>query len=54
MSDLELEKLTIEDFKLYSTNALKIFLTVRKKPITGSFETLVARYGINLYIYMGS
>ena len=44
MSELELEKLTIEDFKLYSASSLKKFLAIRKKPTNGSFDTLVARY----------
>ena len=40
---LELEVLTLDDFKLYSTVALKQFLCLRKKSTIGSFETLVAR-----------
>ena len=40
---LELEVQTIDDFKLYSTIALKKFLSIRKKNTVGSFETLVAR-----------
>ncbi|XP_065659185.1 uncharacterized protein LOC136083633 [Hydra vulgaris] len=40
---LTLEFLTINDFKLYSTLALKSFLKIRNKATTGSFETLVAR-----------
>ncbi|XP_047124919.2 uncharacterized protein LOC124807246 [Hydra vulgaris] len=42
-SHLTLEFLTINDFKIYSTTALKSFLKIRKKATTGSFETLVAR-----------
>ena len=41
---LELERLCLDDFRLWSTNALQKFLAVRKQPVTGSFETLVARY----------
>lgn len=37
------QKLSIEDFKLWSTNALKIYLNVRNKNNKGSFEELVAR-----------
>ena len=37
------ENLTLEDFRLWSTNALKVFLRVRKKKNNGSFEELVAR-----------
>ena len=37
------KSLTIEDFKLWSTKALKTFLAIRKKPVSGSFDTLVAR-----------
>ena len=37
------EKLTLEDFQLWSTNALKAFLRVRKKKNDGSFDELVAR-----------
>ena len=36
--------LTLEDFKLWSTVALKSFLSLRKKSVTGSFDVLVARY----------
>ena len=37
------EKLTLEDFQLWSTNALKTFLRVRKKKNNGSLDELVAR-----------
>jgi hypothetical protein len=37
------QKLSIEDFKLWSTNALKAYLRVRKKKKNGSFDELVAR-----------
>ena len=37
------EKLTLEDFQLWSTDALKAFLRVRKKKTNGSFDELVAR-----------
>ena len=36
-------KLTLGDFQLWSTNALKAFLRVRKKKTNGSFDELVAR-----------
>jgi len=41
---LSLEKISIEEFRLYSTQSLKVFLSIRKKSTTGSFDTLVARY----------
>ena len=38
MEEIELEKsLTIEDFRLSSLKALKIFLAIKKKPATGSY-----------------
>ena len=39
-----LEKLSLEQFKLFSTNALKAYLHVRGKNTEGSHEELVARY----------
>ena len=38
-----LEQISLESFKLWSTNALKSFLRVRKKNNEGTFEELVAR-----------
>ena len=35
--------LTIDELKLWSQHALKVFLNVRGKDTTGSFEELVAR-----------
>ena len=35
--------LTIQDFKLWSSTALKTFLSLRKKSVSGSTETLIAR-----------
>ena len=37
------QKLSIDDFKLWSTNALKVYLRVRNKKNNGSFDELVAR-----------
>ena len=37
------EQISLESFKLWSTNALKSFLRVRKKNNEGTFEELVAR-----------
>ena len=42
-TSLTLETLILDDFKLFSTLALKSFLVVRKKNTSGSHETLVAR-----------
>ena len=39
-----LGELSLENFKLWSTNALKSFLRLRKKSNEGTFEELVARY----------
>ena len=36
-------ELSLEDFKTWSTMALKTFLSLRKKAVTGSHETLSAR-----------
>ena len=38
-----LEQISLESFKLWSTNALKSFLCVRKKNNKRTFEELVAR-----------
>ena len=35
--------LTLDDFKLWSSRALKVFLALRGKPTSGSFDTLAAR-----------
>mgnify|MGYP001211781919 CR=1 FL=1 len=35
--------LSLNDFRLWSTNSLKTFLRLRKKRNNGSFEELVAR-----------
>ena len=35
--------MTVEKFKLWSSKALKSFLTVRKKSTKGSFDELVAK-----------
>ena len=37
------EDLSFENFKMWSTNALKSYLHVRGKNIEGSFEDLAAR-----------
>ena len=39
----DIGSMTIGDFKLWSNTALTTFLSLRKKPVTGSTETLVAR-----------
>ena len=36
-------ELCLEDFKTWSTMAVKIFLSLRKKAVTGLHETLSAR-----------
>ena len=36
-------ELCLEDFKTWSTMVLKMFLSLRKKTVTGSHETLSAR-----------
>ena len=38
-----LNKLSLADFRLWSTNNLKTFLRVRKKKNSGTFDELVAR-----------
>ena len=42
-SDVHCDKLSIEDFKLWSTNVLKVYLRVRNKKNSGTFDELVAR-----------
>ena len=39
----DIDCLTLDDFKLWSSRALKGFLSLRGKPATGSFDTLAAR-----------
>lgn len=41
---VDLDNMTLETFKLWSMAALKVFLSVRKKSIEGSFDELSARY----------
>jgi hypothetical protein len=36
--------LTLQQFRLWSTNALKAYLRIRSKTTDGDFEELVARY----------
>ena len=43
MSDVAQETMTLDEFKLWSTNALKVFLRLRNKKINGSFDELAAR-----------
>ena len=35
--------MTLDDFKLWSSQALKVYLSLRGKPTTGSSDTLAAR-----------
>ena len=35
--------LALDDFRLWSYRTLKVFLSLRGKPTTGSFDTLAAR-----------
>lgn len=39
----ELGELSLEDFKLWSSKALKAFLSLRNKSVAGSIEVLTAR-----------
>ena len=39
-----LETMDITKFKLMSTDALKVFLSLRNKSVEGSHATLAARY----------
>ena len=43
LADQENPHMTLEDFKLWSTNALKKYLFVRGKSNDGSFDNLAAR-----------
>ena len=36
-------RMTHEDFKLWSVDAIKKFLSLRRKSVDGSFEELVSR-----------
>ena len=40
---------TLQDFKMWSVNALKTYLNLRKKSSEGDFETLVYRYTYKLH-----
>ena len=37
--------MALDDFKLWSSRALKVYLSLRGKPTTGSSDTLAARQG---------
>jgi len=39
----DLGDMTLQTFKLWSIHALKVFLAKRDRPVTGSFDELVAR-----------
>ena len=39
----DLDEMSLEKFRLYSVNALRVFLSIRKKSISGNFDELVAR-----------
>ena len=41
--DHDHENMTLDEFKLWSTNALKVFLRLRNKKVNGSFDELAAR-----------
>ena len=43
--------LTLDDFKLWSSRVLKVFLSLRGKPTTGSFDTLAASH-IKFFPYL--
>ena len=40
---MNLDKITLEQLQLWTPEALKLFLGVRKKSVQGSFDELVAR-----------
>ena len=42
-SSEDIGSLSLQDFKLWSSVALKSFLSLRKKAVNGSFDTLAAR-----------
>ena len=42
-NDISNDNMSIEDFRLWTTNSLKTFLRVRKKRNNGTFDELVAR-----------
>lgn len=46
-----LSDMTLDKFKLWSSNALKVYLSSRKKNVDGTFEELAARY-MYMYIYV--
>ena len=37
------ENMTLDDFKIWNTNALKVFFRLRNKKTNGSFDELAAR-----------
>ena len=42
-SCVNLDEMSISEFRLWSAPALKAFLSIRKRSIEGSFDDLVAR-----------
>ena len=40
---MELGEITLEKFRLWTPEALKYYLSIRKRSVTGSFDELVAR-----------
>ena len=55
MEKMKLEKnLTIEDFRLWSLKALKIFLVIKKKPATGSCDTKLLYFLVHFDVPLGN
>ena len=55
MEKMKLEKnLTIEDFRLWSLKALKIFLVIKKNPATGSCDTQLLFFLVHFDVPLGN
>ena len=49
--DIATNGMVLDDFKIMSTYGLKAFLSVRKKKTTGTFDELIARYDLDMYVF---
>ena len=55
MEKMKLEKnLIIEDFRLWSLKALKIFLVIKKNPATGSCDTQLLFFLVHFDVPLGN
>ena len=50
----DLNDMSLEKLKLWSINALRVFFSVRKQPITRNFDEIVAIFSIKTLIRSGT